>query len=206
MSDPKRLRDGAGGDDLRVLVRAAEADVLDDDAVARLRARLAAGAIGGTTIARAKPSLFRALASKIAAIVGAGTIAAVAIAAWPARHVPTVVPAPIATHVDVAPPPVATAVAAPIATDVPSISVTDLPRPVAHATPVVHVETPPPPPAPAATSPREGLLLLRARHALQTDPASALLLVRQHESEFPASQLAPEREKIRAEAEAKGAR
>lgn len=205
MSDPKRLRDGAGGDDLRVLVRAAEADVLDDDAVARLRARLAAGAIGTTAVARAKPSLFRALASKIAAVVGAGAIAAVAIAAWPAHHVATpAAPAPISTHVEAAP--IVTAPATtPIATDVPSISVMDLPRPAVRAEPVVHVQ-PPPTPAPVATSPREGLLLLRARHALPTDPASALSLVRQHESEFPASQLAPERDKIRAEAEAKGAR
>jgi hypothetical protein len=46
----------------------------------------------------------------------------------------------------------------------------------------------------------EGTLLLQAREALETDPARALALVREHEKRFPQSQLAPERARIAAEA------
>jgi len=52
--------------------------------------------------------------------------------------------------------------------------------------------------------PREGTLLLEARRALPRDPTRALELVRQHAREFPTSQLAPERERIAAEARSLG--
>ena len=199
MNEPKRLRDGALGDDLGMLVRAAEADVLDEKAVARMRARLAAVGVASASVMVAKPAAFHALALKLVGLVAsAGVIAAIAIAAWPAHH-PAAVATSLATTTTIASPPVAPSVietAAP--RDVPSISVTDLPRArrVSRAPEPVTA-------APAATTPREGLLLLRARRALPTDPALALTLVRQHETEFPDSQLAPERDKIRGEAEQK---
>ena len=202
MSDPKRMRDGAG--ELGMLVRAAEADVLDDDAISRVRERLAAiGVASATTMAIAKPSLLRALATKIVAVVSAGAIAGIAVAAWPS-HRSASPPAMATTHTAVTRPVAAPSVA-PSTMDVPSISVTDLPRSVreVHAAPLVQASPTPPP---AATTPREGLLLLRARRALPTDPAHALSLVREHETEFPDSQLAPERDKIRSEAESKVAR
>jgi hypothetical protein len=43
-------------------------------------------------------------------------------------------------------------------------------------------------------------LLLEARRALDTDPARSLALVRQHQLEFPESQLAPEAARIASEA------
>jgi hypothetical protein len=110
-------------------------------------------------------------------------------------------PAPVPSAIETVAPP----------RDVPSISITDLPRAkpqqvrapvVASTTPATEIAAP----APVATTPREGLLLLRARRALPTDPALALSLVQQHETEFPASQLAPERDQIRREARAKDAR
>jgi hypothetical protein len=55
------------------------------------------------------------------------------------------------------------------------------------------------PPASAPT-PREGALLLEARHALDSDPALTLALVRRHATEFPNSQLAPERARLGSEA------
>jgi len=62
------------------------------------------------------------------------------------------------------------------------------------------MSTPKSPPAkgtsPPTPSPREGLLLLQARQALDSDPAKALALIRQHERDFPNSQLAPERKKL----------
>ena len=200
MNDPKRLRDF--GDDLGTLVRAAEADVMDDEAIARLRTRLAAAGVASATIAIAKPSMFRLIALKVLGVVGAGAIAAIAIAAWPThRATVTTAPPAIATITPAATPSAIETVTTP---DVPSISVTELPRakPQARAT-VAEARATEPPPAPAATSPREGLLLLRARRALPTDPALALSLVQQHETEFPASQLAPERDQIRREARAK---
>jgi hypothetical protein len=46
----------------------------------------------------------------------------------------------------------------------------------------------------------EGALLLEARRALENDPARALELVREHEKQFPNSQLGPERARIEAQA------
>lgn len=205
MNDPKRLRDF--GDDLGTLVRAAEADVMDDEAIARLHTRLAAVGVASATIAIAKPSVFRLLAFKVLGVVGAGAIAAIAIAAWPThRTTVTTAPTAIATSTPTPTSQPVEMVAAP--TNVPSIPVMDLPRakPQARVAVAEAHTTTEPPPAPAATSPREGLLLLRARRALPTDPALALSLVQQHETEFPASQLAPERDQIRREARTKEAR
>ncbi len=57
----------------------------------------------------------------------------------------------------------------------------------------------------ALPTPREGALLLEARRALDSNPGLAGSLVKQHEREFPASQLAPERSRIAAEAARRGA-
>jgi hypothetical protein len=60
-------------------------------------------------------------------------------------------------------------------------------------------ETSTPSPAPAA-GPTEGALLLRARRALASDPASTLALTEEDATRFPAGALAPEREVLAIEA------
>lgn len=212
MSDPERLRDGAGPSELRELIRAAEDDVLDDAATDRVRASLAsalpAGAFGAATLfgrARAGPA---SNPWTLVLVAGAATAAAYAYfsSGSPAPQTPvtpvasvtgTPYSAPSAAEVPAPPQPASAEPARPA----PSASVA--PRPVASVT--VRV-----PPREAredagAPSPREGLLLLQARQALERDSARALDLVRQHEREFPQSQLAPERDKLRSEAEARAA-
>jgi hypothetical protein len=76
------------------------------------------------------------------------------------------------------------------------------PKPEATAATLQAVPPPPDPsssprPLPLA---REGALLLEARRSLDADPRHALDLVRQHATEFPGSQLAPERDRIATEA------
>jgi hypothetical protein len=61
------------------------------------------------------------------------------------------------------------------------------------------------PPAPGAAQPssaqpNEGSLLLRARQALDGDPATTLALTQEHARRFPAGTLAPEREVLAIEA------
>ncbi len=207
MNDPRRLRDGALGEELRLVVRSADDDVLDDEAVARLRARLVAAGVASSAATVAKTTTARALIAKLVLVAGGGVLAVAAMVHFGAHEVSAplsaiAVEAPMRAVPSVAEP---SGVVAPV---VEAVSVTDLPRPavpIAHAAARGAAELRSAPP-PATTSPREGLLLLRARHALPSDPTLALSLVEQHESEFPQSQLAPERDKIRREAEAKGAR
>jgi hypothetical protein len=106
--------------------------------------------------------------------------------------------------------PAASEVAGPAASEVPGPVASEVPRPVASGP----TETLPPPsarrPPPLAgtsggPSLREGTLLLEARRVLDTNPAQALALVRQHAREFPRSQLAAERARLQAEAERRGA-
>jgi outer membrane protein assembly factor BamD (BamD/ComL family) len=54
--------------------------------------------------------------------------------------------------------------------------------------------------SPASPPPNEGSLLLRARQALDGDPASALALTQEHARRFPNGTLAPEREVLAIEA------
>jgi hypothetical protein len=208
MNDPRRLRDGALGDDMRLLVRAAEDDVLDDEAVARLRGRLVAAGVASSVAPVAKATMARArgLLAKLVLVVGGGALAVAAMVHFGAREVSAPSPA-VAAQTPIAVAPTVAESSAPIAPVVETVSVTDLPRPAAPPARSTRAVAELRPAAPAATtSPREGLLLLRARHALPGDPTLALSLVEQHEAEFPQSQLAPERDKIRREAEAKGAR
>ena len=48
-------------------------------------------------------------------------------------------------------------------------------------------------------------MLLQARQALERDPQRALDLVREHDREFPSSQLQPERDLLRKQAIDRGA-
>jgi hypothetical protein len=75
------------------------------------------------------------------------------------------------------------------------------PTPAAPATPTAPQAPIAQPASPRSATPAdEGALLLEARRALDNDAARALELVREHERQFPNSQLAPERARIEAEA------
>lgn len=209
MSDPKRLRDGEA-DELRDLLRAAEDDVLDDGATDRVRAGLVsalpAGVFGGATL---WSRLRAGLASNpwaAALVAGGAAVGAYAFlsSGTPAPQTPTT---PVSSaHASASAAPSVAEVAPPPASQEPlraAASASIAPRATASTAPRV-------PPREerqdaGAPSPREGLLLLQARQALERDPARALDLVRQHEREFPNSQLAPERDKLRRDAEARAA-
>jgi hypothetical protein len=201
--------------ELHDLVGAARRDVLDDDAVARMRARLAAGAIATSATGAAAHKTARVVALKPLAF-GALAVGLAAVALVVATH-----RAPVQTHETVAPsatavePHVVTVmepadVALPVAVEPATTTPSALPQ-QAHAKaprviPSATATATTTPAAIAPSSPREGLLLLRARAVLTSDPSRALAFVREHAAEFPDSQLAPEREKIRALAEQNGAR
>jgi hypothetical protein len=221
VNDPKRLLDGGGPEELRSLIAAAEKDVLDDAATERVRSAVIAAVPGGTATAavqRTSWQAWTALASKpislvlLAGLAGVGVYALTSAPPSPGAGTPrtTNPSAPLSEHSSdlpgaklledvphpVSPPPEAPAPAKPIAAQ-PAV-----PAPRANAAPpsapasqrssaaAVASSIPEPP------SPREGLLLLQARQALESDPARALSLIRQHEREFPNSQLGPERAKL----------
>jgi hypothetical protein len=188
MSDPERLV--TQKDDLAKLLEAAERDVLEDARVEKVRH----GLVGAGAFSVAKASAVKStLALKIGAVVVAvGTVTTAVILSRP-HHVeaPNIVP-PVAS----------TAIAAPIES-VPPPPVETVQTTVSAPPPSIHRT---PAPTATATSPREGLLLLQARQALATDPQRALDLVKQHEREFPKSQLTPERNKLREDAIHAGAR
>jgi len=192
VNDPKRLREGGGPDELRTLLIAAESDVLDDAAKERVRAgvtaAIAVGAPGSLdSMAKMTTTSKSIVLAFVAAAIGLGTYAYLksppsrAVSAPPATSVVSSAPSASASS---DPPPAV----APTETPAPLPEIADAgpstPKPSAKAS------TAPPP------SPREGLLLLQARQALDKDPARALALIRQHEREFPNSQLAPERAKL----------
>ncbi len=225
MRDPQRL--ASGDDELAKLLASAEGDVLDDEAVDRVRRGLevagvlAAGGLVAAPAVGGLKGLFAATSTKVAAALLLGAALAAAgyqLTRGPGAQVPQpVVDAPR----DVAPPAATAAVVpsnlAPLAADAPAPSASGVAAqgvvsPVLKATPRV---APPPPAASAplaarastrAPSPRDGLLLLQARRSLATDPQHALDLVREHAREFPDSQLAPERAELRRAATAAGAK
>lgn len=145
-------------------------------------------------------------------VVAGGVIAAAFALRKPGPHAPIAVPGePVQT---------ASAVETPRGADGPPVvSWEDLPRaqrpaqgearslPLAApkgrsatALPEPAVETAPVAPAAAAAPPSEGALLLRARQALPSDPASALELADEAGRRFPYGALSPEREVLAIEA------
>jgi hypothetical protein len=201
MKEPERLL--TGSDELAKLIASATNDVLEDTRVERVWQGVAAGV--GTAAAGAagggllKGTLLKLLGSTVAKIatvlvVGSGVAVAVTVHQYAGTsHIAhDRAPEPV---VSVASPPEVL----PMAT-VPSVTPEDLPKSVAVAPPPkAHVSA-------VQGQPGEGILLLRARQALATDPQRALDLVRQHDRDFPTSQLVPERDKLRAEAIAHGAK
>jgi hypothetical protein len=205
--DPKRIADEQGSP-LAAMLQAAHDDVLTRDEVERVRAGLAASvAIAGVG----------ATAALVAIGVAAGTAWVVARGAS-AESAPTTAavsspPAPATAssrEAAPAPPPLlpepppepqrAVLAEAPkalprAAAPAPTLQPAAAPQPSSLAQPA-----PRPSVAPATPVSREGALLLEARAALEHDPARALALVREHERQFPDSQLAPERARIAAEA------
>ena len=225
MSDPKRLRDGGGSEELRRLVAHAEEDLLSDAAEARLAASLAAtgiaadptpsvGATRSPWWAAGKGGLLLSLLAGAAALGVAyeamslrTPTAATSTSAKPTAETPTAdtpaaarmerptLPAPSAM---LAAPPVASFAESASASPSPASAGSIAPRPLgsrrAAEAPRASSEVP------SAPTPREGLLLMQARQALDVDPARALELVEAHERQFPRSQLAPERATLRREA------
>ena len=205
MTDPTRLRDGGGSSELRTLIVRAEEDMLSDASEARLAASLAAagipvdsaprvGAIRKPWWSAGKAGLLVSLLVGSAALgvayrgmsrgePASATIAPPTLAASSAK--PALAPVASFAEIGSALPPPASAAPSP-------------PRPLgarrAAEAPSASPEIASPP------SPREGLLLMQARQALDSDPARALELVLAHERQFPRSQLAPERATLRREA------
>jgi hypothetical protein len=198
VKDPKRLCDDEGAPfELRRLLAAAEDDVLDDAATARVRAAML---VPAARMPEGRPSARWPIAARPLVVATlAGALALTALVAL--RYQRSPVPAPsLAERASVAPPIVERApMASPSAvTSATASAITSAPRSAAvrfvqpggsH-----RVAASPEPDA------REGLLLLLARRALDQDPERALALVAQHEREFPKSQLAPERDRLRAQA------
>jgi len=188
--DPPRLLDGDS--ELGRALRATQGDVLSPDAITRVKAGVSAKA--AAPAAATSASMLSKLVV-LAVVVGAGT--AVYLAASkdePTRPVSVATTAPILVAPSAAPEPTPIPAAdqpAASATQVPAVVATDVPR--SRPKPVASQ-----PPADAVT--REGAILLEARRLVETDPARALMLVKQCERDFPNSQLSPERERIATQA------
>ena len=194
MNDPERLS--------HELLSAAREDLLDDAAAERVRQGLVAGGALAATTVGTKSLLGTSLKWWLFGVTAVGVAGGVLYAATQ-RHAAAIDHAVVETREverPVAPVQITTTPSA--------VSIEDLPRVVepetATVSATVRVEAPPAAasssPTPAQPLAREGLLLLQARGLLESNPGGALDLIRQHEHEFPTSQLAPEREKLKAEA------
>jgi hypothetical protein len=200
---PRRLSDDPAEPELARALREAQGDVLSPEAVARVQTSLAAAGIGAPKPPGPQPVaklLTSAMGLRVGlGIVGLGLAGAVGVASM--RQAP--IPATLR------PPDQATALVTASA-EVSAAPTLDLlpPRQPVASTPAyptaeasaARAKARSGAPVPPMPSPREGMLLLEARRALDTDPTRALALVRAHELEFPASQLGPERARIAAEA------
>jgi hypothetical protein len=224
--DPKRIVEDEGASPLAAMLRAARDDGLTREQVDRIRAGVATTAIvagAGTTALGAKHAgMLASLPAKLG--VALAVVGVAAGGAWLARRDVATVAAPPAARRGEATAPLPATTAHPRAPSPPSDpvqSASSLPEarvaafpPAAKAAPHPWQPTPAAPATPTApqapiaqpASPRsatpadEGALLLEARRALDNDAARALELVREHERQFPNSQLAPERARIEAEA------
>jgi hypothetical protein len=219
-TDPKRIVEDDGASLLAAMLRAARDDGLTQEEVDRIRAGLATKTIvagAGATALGVKPTgMLASLSAKLGlalAVVGVSaggawlarrdvaTVAAPPPARWgeataplPATAAHPSAPSPPADPVQSATSlPDARITAHPLATNAPTHP--GRPAPTAPQAPIAQPVSPP-----SATPADEGALLLEARRALENDAARALELVREHERQFPNSQLAPERARIEAEA------
>ena len=226
--DPKRIVEDEGASPLAAMLRAAHDDGLTQEEVDRIHAGLATTTIAAgaaTTASGAKQTgMLASLPAKVGLALAVAVAGAAAGGAWLARRDVATVVAPPAARWGEATTPLPGTSAHPSPPGPPSDpvqSATSLPEADMAARPSAAKAAPHPwRPTPAAstrpTSPQapiaepgsptsaapanEGALLLAARRALEDDPARALELVREHERQFPNSQLAPERARIEAEA------
>jgi hypothetical protein len=221
--DPKRIVEEEGDSALAAMLQAARDDGFTQEAVDRVRASLATTLIvasAGAAAAAVKPTgLLATLSAKVG--LALALIGAASGAAWLALRNAAPVAAPSAAPrvetTATSPPPTALASASNPPPDPPVDSATARQEQAIASPPVathaphlgqptrVRPETPTSPPVPAVSPPsatpaNEGALLLEARRALENDPARAQELVREHEKQFPNSQLAHERARIEAEA------
>jgi len=227
--DPKRIVDDDGASRLAAMLRAAHDDGLTQEEVDRIRAGLATTTIvagaGTTALGVKRTGMLASLSAKLG--LGLAVVGVASGGAWFARRAVATVAASPAARWGEATAPLPTTTAHPSARNAPSDpvqAVTSLPEPDIEARPSAAKAGPHPwrptpaapttpqaaiaqPASPPSTSPAaEGALLLEARRALENDAARALELVREHERQFPNSQLAPERARIEAEAAKRGPR
>jgi hypothetical protein len=210
--DPKRILEDEAPGPLAAMLRAAHGDGLTKEEIERVRAGLAGAAIlaGAGAAAKGTGLLSSSLSAKVGlalAVVGLASGAA-----WLALRDGAPPPAsPPATSAKVEPAaPVGSAIAELQEEQAPSPPTTTATQPSSQppqapsTTPTAGRAAPAPSAAASSNPANEGALLLEARAVLESDPARALELVRQHERQFPNSQLAPERARIEAEATKRG--
>jgi hypothetical protein len=208
--DLRRLAEDTSQGDLARALRDAQEDVLSTEAVDRVRAGLGrVGVTVGVTSSGGTKALTLGVGGfvKLGALLAVLAITAVAlrprvdaprspassVAAIPTRPSAAV---PVLAEPAPAPPPEPTEVPQPEPRPLPSVATAARARPaLVLPRPATSEEVP------KAPSLREGALLLEARRALDVSPARTLELVAAHEREFPVSQLEPERDSIRAEAQ-----
>jgi hypothetical protein len=184
--DPGRWVDDAGAPDaVRELLADARADVLDADAVARVRAGVAAklAAGGGTAVAAT-------LGKKGLGLIGLVAAGAVGLGVWGATRPRTEDPADAVEPTRAEGPvhvPEET-----IEPELPALSNVGPPGPPEPASERPRKKSPKPRAAAAPTR-AEASILLAARRALPHDPEKALSLTERHERRFPGSALAEER-------------
>jgi hypothetical protein len=204
MKDDRELTSSGDEAAFAAVMRAAQGDVLTDEAAERVRKRVAATvavAGAGVAVAAAKPCFLLGLSSRVwmastvaVALAGGGLLLAFGAGRTADPSPPE--PALVTPSAPTSPPPVPPAVT-------PAASSTS----TASAPSAAPAASPPRASRPAlpqrhrpAVPANEGALLLEARSVLETDPARALALVRAHEKQFPDSALAPERGRLAAEA------
>jgi hypothetical protein len=203
---------------LAEMLRAAQGDVLTEEQVEAVRRRLViGGVVAGTAMAAGavtRRSLLAAstpakLALALAAVAVGSAGAYLGLRGHPSAPGSGVFTAAVPTATQRAP--AVEEGASPPAGDMPArepLSTSDqarvapapAPKTSGFRVPVSSAPSASPTPPVAAIPEAEGTLLLQAREALETDPARAVALVREHEKRFPQSQLAPERARIAAEA------
>jgi hypothetical protein len=215
---PKRMLEEDATGPLAEMLRAAQGDVLTEEQVEAVRKRLViGGGVAGTAMAAGAVTRRGLLAAstpaKLALALAAVTVGSaggyLALRGHPSAPGSGVSTAAVPTATQ--PAPAAPEHAPPAAGDVPArgpLSTAEqargapaqAPKTSGFRVPVPSSPSASPTPPVAAIPEAEGTLLLQAREALETDPARARALVREHEKRFPQSQLAPERARIAAEA------
>ena len=205
--DPPRLFEGDPSSDLARALRAARADVLSPDAVARVRAGVVTASAAAATAPAATSATSAAAKGASSGLVFKASVAIVllgaALGAYGLSRGAAPAESPLSRTV---------VSGAPVVTTAPELAPAPASEPArpsepANATPpeatpkvaARPVARPAPQPSADAVT-REGAILLEARRVMDSDPARALTLVRKCESEFPDSQLAPERARLAAQA------